>query len=83
MPKISDGVQIKNRVIFINKMINGKYHRFSTGLEYNRNNLRYVRKNIKQIIAYKERETQKNVSSADFRKKCVCKKIKRIILLAK
>lgn len=70
-------MQIKNRVIFINKMINGKYHRFSTGLESNRNNLRYVRKNIKQIIAYKERETQKNVSSADFRKKMRLQKNKK------
>lgn len=69
MPKISDGVQIRNGVIFVNKMLNGKYHRFSTGLESNRNNLRYVRKNIMQIIADKERETQENVSGADFREK--------------
>ena len=51
MPRISSGVQIRNGMIFINKMLNGKYHRFSTGLESNKNNLRYVRKNIMQIIA--------------------------------
>lgn len=67
MPRISSGVQIRNGMIFINKMLNGKYHRFSTGLESNKNNLRYVRKNIMQIIADKER--QDNVSGADFREK--------------
>lgn len=69
MPRISSGVQIRNGIIFINKMLNGKYHRFSTGLESNKNNLRYVRKNIMQIIADKERETQDNVSGANFREK--------------
>ena len=67
MPRISSGVQIRNGMIFINKMLNGKYHRFSTGLESNKNNLRYVRKNIMQIIADKER--QDNVSGANFREK--------------
>lgn len=79
MPRISSGVQIRNGMIFINKMLNGKYHRFSTGLESNKNNLRYVRKNIMQIIADKERETQDNVSGADFREKMRAQKnVKKI-----
>lgn len=77
MPRISSGVQIRNGMIFINKMLNGKYHRFSTGLESNKNNLRYVRKNIMQIIAYKER--QDNVSGANFREKMRAQKnVKKI-----
>ena len=77
MPRISSGVQIRNGMIFINKMLNGKYHRFSTGLESNKNNLRYVRKNIMQIIADKER--QDNVSGADFREKMRAQKnVKKI-----
>ena len=75
MPKISDGVQIRNGIIFINKMLNGKYHRFSTGLKSNKNNLHYVRKNIMQIIADKEKETHK--SGADFREKMRLKKNKK------
>lgn len=79
MPRISSGVQIRNGMIFINKMLNGKYHRFSTGLESNKNNLRYVRKNIMQIIADKERETQDNVSGANFREKMRAQKnVKKI-----
>lgn len=79
MPKISSGVQIRNGMIFINKMLNGKYHRFSTGLESSKNNLRYVRKNIMQIIADKERDTQDNVSGADFREKMRAQKnVKKI-----
>lgn len=77
MPRISSGVQIRNGMIFINKMLNGKYHRFSTGLESNKNNLRYVRKNIMQIIADKER--QDNVSGANFREKMRAQKnVKKI-----
>lgn len=77
MPRISSGVQIRNGMIFINKMLNGKYHRFSTGLESNKNNLRYVRKNIMQIIADKERED--NVSGANFREKMRAQKnVKKI-----